>query len=443
LDLSPKSVFAGLFLRCVAQIWPALLTSCVAGYLLVPDALTGAYIVLPFGGNCWYSTMLKNEVNTPAWVAGALFFNCVVFLPVLDALRDKEAGITLRWQLLFVSWLMTLWRAVDAIGMRVLLLDRIIAQVFLRAQTPAFIAGVLLASIYIDRSSISQQRSILQFFTQASSAAVVISCCCLIPIPLDVGPEPVTGVDFAVAWIASGAMIPFWVAMIWGLAQSERLNRMLSNKYILHVMKCVSSCRYTALMVQQLAWIVSEKLNGYFNNDEESQYSVYAVEWIIFSVMFPVLTLVIHYLIAIPFSRLIRGVVCAESSEGLNQANEVVLDESIERSRTERLQMYYFSMILVVILFVVCQLSAGTWVTLLDITGLPEFANALGGISWLLLIPAPALIQGLLGLVLFPAVAQPQVPTLAEQLACVQEDKAKERLSPQEFRIHFRIVTRG
>ena len=96
-----------------------------------------------------------------------------------------------------------------------------------------------------------------------------------------------------------------------------------------------------------------------------------------------------------------------------------------------------------VFLFVVCQLSAGTWVTLVDITGLPEFANALLGISWLLLIPAPALIQGLLGLVLFPAVAQPQVPPLAEQLAVVEEDIANERESPQKFRIHFRIVTRG
>jgi hypothetical protein len=430
-------------LRCVAQIWPALLTSCVAGYLLVPDALTGAYIILPFGGNCWYPTMLKNEVNTPAWVAGALFFNCVVFLPVLDALRDKEAGITLRWQLLFVSWLMTLWRAVDAVGMRVLLLDRIIAQVFLRAQTPAFVAGVLLASIYIDRSSIHQHRSILQFLTQAPLSAIVIACCCLIPIPLDVGPEPVTGVDFAVAWIASGAMIPFWAAMIWGLAQSDNLNRMLSSESVLLAIKCFSSCRYTALMVQQLAWIVSEKIHEYYNHDAGSKYSVYAVKWIIFSVLFPVLTLVVHCLIAIPLSRLIRSIIQSHSGEDLGAEKEVIFDKSIERSRTERLQMYYFSMILVVFLFVVCQLSAGTWVTLVDITGLPAFANALQGISWLLLIPAPALIQGLLGLVLFPAVAQPQVPPLAEQLAYIAENKETENVLPEEFRIHFRIVTRG
>ena len=428
-------------MRCVAQIWPALLTSCVAGYLLVPDALTGAYILLPFGGNCWYPTMLKNEVNTPAWGAGALFFNCVVFLPVLDALRDKEAGIYLRWQLLFVSWLMTLWRAVDAVGMRVLLLDRIVAQVFLRAQTPAFVAGVLLASIYIDRATIVRHRYILQLCVQAPLAAGVLACCCLIPIPLDVGPEPVTGMDFAAAWIASGAMIPFWVAMIWGLAQSEKLNNMLSNESVLLAIRFFSSCRYTALMMQQLAWIVSEKISGFFNKD--SQYSSYAVEWIIFSLLFPIFTLVVHCSIAMPLSRLLRSRILSDSSINADEKNRLTMDEPTERSRSERLQMYYFSMIFVVFLFVVCQLSAGTWVTLVDITGLPEFANALLGISWLLLIPAPALIQGLLGLVLFPAVAQPQVPPLAEQLAVVEEDIANERESPQKFRIHFRIVTRG
>jgi hypothetical protein len=416
----------------------------VAGYLLVPDALSGSYIALPFGGNCWYPTLLKNDINTPAWVAGALFFNCVVFLPVLDALRDKEAGIKLRWQLLFVSWLMTLWRAVDAVGMRVLLLDRIIAQVFLRAQTPAFVAGILLASIYIDRASIDKHKTTLHFCTQAPLAALLIACCCLIPIPLDVGPEPVTGVDFAVAWIASGAMLPCWAAMIWGLAESEILNRILSNKAMLLVIKYFSSCRYTALMVQQLVWIVSEKIQGRFNKtDVGSQYSTYAVEWIIFAVLFPVLTLIIHCLIVIPLSRFIRSLFHSYSSKDPADVKEVLMDDLTERTRTERLQMYYLSMIFVVFLFVVCQLSAGTWVTLVDITGLPAFANALQGISWLLLIPAPALIQGLLGLVLFPAVAQPLVPSLAEQLACVDKDKASEIESPQEFRIHFRIVTRG
>jgi hypothetical protein len=401
--------------------------------------------MLPFGGNCWYPTLLKNEINTPAWVAGALFFNCILFLPVLDALRDKEAGIELRWQLLFACWLMTLWRAVDAVGMRVLLLDRIIAQVFLRAQTPAFVAGVLLASIYMDRLSINRNISILQYCTQTPLAALVIACCCLIPIPFDVGPEPVTSVDFAVAWIASGAMLPFWVVVIWGLAQSDSIDRFISHGYVQALINCISQCRYTALMVQQLAWIVSEKIQGHFTAVLGSQNSANSVKWIIFAVLFPLLVLMVHCLIAIPISRLMRSLIVSDYSELVEdfEKKEIMDEITIEQSRTERLQMYYFSMILVVFLFVVCQLSAGTWVTLVDITGLPAFANTLQGISWLLLIPAPALIQGLLGLVLFPAVAQPLVPPLEEQLACAEKNRLRESESPQEFRIHFRIVTRG
>ena len=47
-----------------------------------------------------------------------------------------------------------------------------------------------------------------------------------------------------------------------------------------------------------------------------------------------------------------------------------------------------------------------------------------------------ALAQGLLGLGLFPAVAQPRVPQLAEHLAVATAQD-------EDFRIYFRIVTRG
>ena len=97
----------------------------------------GEYILLPIGGSCWYPTLRSNAINTPAWVAGALAFNAAVLLPVRDALRDKEAGPRLRAQLLVWCWLATLWRAVDILGMRVLLLDRIIAQVSLHMRVNA------------------------------------------------------------------------------------------------------------------------------------------------------------------------------------------------------------------------------------------------------------------------------------------------------------------
>ncbi len=429
-----------MFLRCGAQFWPALAASCVVGFLLVPDALVGEYILLPLGGSCWYPTLRTNSINTPAWVAGAMLLNSVLFLPVRDALRDKEAGPRLRAQLLGISWLLTLWRAVDSLGMRVLLLDRIVAQIFLRAQTPAFLAGIMLATLHLDRDAASRRSNLARSVAVAAAAALAAGC--LIPIPLDAGPPPVTGLDYVWAWIASGATLPLWMVLVWGLATDEGT---LWQGLLGRALAAVSACRYTALMVQQLAWIVAERIVGRMSGEHGD-----AAIWAVFAVSFSVLTIATHVLISVPISRIVRRRLISPLPLPLASDHDKPLASDMgttKPGRMERLQMYYFSMVLVVAVFVVCQLSAGTWVTLVDLTGLTELAKALEGLSWLLLIPMPALVQGLLGLVLFPAVAQPTVPPLAEQLAAAGQRQSstgeEDGTRPKEFRIHFRIVTRG
>ena len=408
-------------------------------------------------------------MNTSAWIVGALAFNSLIFLPIRDCLVVHDVSDKLKNRLLLCCWLATLWQAVDAVGMRILLLDRIIAQIFLRAHGPAFIGGILLGSLYIHRKIPSNTQTTFERLLISKSgsliAVLVLLCSFLIPISTDEvsysSSAKITGSEYAVAWVSSGAALPLWGWIIWGLSRGPKrdaLAGLLSSRPATSFSNWISPLRYTALLLQHPSWLISQQIVKRLNGPNSDTSTSYV--WVAFSFFFPFFTVICHFTVCIPLSRVLqyRWIksfdICSDSDAA--RSNEKISD-SAERFQTAsmivqatnfrsgRLFLYYTSMIAVVLLFVICQQGAGTWVTIADMTSIPVAAQVFQYFSWFLLLPAPALIQGLLGLILFPAVAQPEVSPLEEQLNNIRKIAQDEQIefNPQEFKIFFRIVTRG
>jgi hypothetical protein len=120
--------------------------------------------------------------------------------------------------------------------------------------------------------------------------------------------------------------------------------------------------------------------------------------------------------------------------------------------------LYYPAMVAVFSFFYIValgSLSEQEWVVVADITSMSAVQTVLQILSWLLLVPMPALIQGLLGHIIFPAVIQPTVENITTQLKR-KADAALEVGTPAflpanasvddhtpPFRMYWRIVTRG
>jgi len=85
------------------------------------------------------------------------------------------------------------------------------------------------------------------------------------------------------------------------------------------------------------------------------------------------------------------------------------------------------------------------WVNIADATNTGAFASFLTYFSWVLLLPAPCLLQCLLGFMIYPAVTEAarKQESIAEQLQAEAQMRPQSLAARSLFKIHFRIVTRG
>ncbi|EKX46220.1 hypothetical protein GUITHDRAFT_70640, partial [Guillardia theta CCMP2712] len=115
-------------------------------------------------------------------------------------------------------------------------------------------------------------------------------------------------------------------------------------------------------------------------------------------------------------------------------------EEEEEITTESKLFYYYLSFFIIVATFCLAQL-VNPWVNLVQFSG--AAADALCGISWILLLPAPALLQGLAGLLFYPAVIPDHAPPIEDQLEKEKNERPAVLSSRAPFILFFRIVTRG
>ena len=151
------------------------------------------------------------------------------------------------------------------------------------------------------------------------------------------------------------------------------------------------------LIMAQPAWILAQKARRAGGGDAGAW-----AGWAIYLVLWPLLVVLERLVLSPPVRHLIRQPPWGGEGGGPGPGRRAGAgggggggeqQPGALGSTTERLVAYYASMLLVVALFVVCQYDGGAWVTLVDLTSAGRTAAALEGLSWLLLLPAPALIQ--------------------------------------------------
>jgi egghead protein (zeste-white 4 protein) len=413
----------------LARHAPAVIVSSCIGFAQTgSESLAGEYILLPLGLSVWIPSLRNNESNSLVWIAGALVFNSLLFLPLRDAMVKLSPSVKTRLQLLLCCWLVTAWQALDLIGLRLFLLDRFTAAIYLRTYAPSFIAGVLLASLHSDLANNTQ----ISHWQSLSSllSLLVLSAAMYVHIYLPGGWQG----EFLDAWVHTGLYLPLVCMLVFGAARARRADPIAAMCGAMSLFAKAAPVCFTVLFFEQPIYGISAHILDKVVTSEWQILLVYLLIGLMFSPVFDYATRPLQHFIRslLPADEYVVNTTYAESGRAGEEYAGV------------RLFIYYFGFVGIVVTFCMAQLF-DPWVSIVDVSDLSAFSDFLSYFSWVLLLPAPCLLQCLLGFMIYPAVKEVgrKQKSITQQL----EDEAKTKpvsiASRPPFKIHFRIVTRG
>jgi hypothetical protein len=245
----------------VAEYAPAVFISSFFGFGLASGGLAsgeipGECFLLPLGLSTWIPSLRNNDVNSLVWIAGAFVFNSLLFLPLRDAISKLSPSVSTRLGLLLCCWVATAWQALDWIGMRLFLLDRFTAAVYLRAYTPCFVAGVLLASLHTDSVHSSKPRctSVASLLALLSFGAVMYADSFI----------PTSGwlAIYIRGWVHTGLYLPLICLFLYGATSPRSADPVGALCYALTPLgRCASLCPVALFFEQPVYRVVVLALN--------------------------------------------------------------------------------------------------------------------------------------------------------------------------------------
>jgi len=240
----------------VAEYAPAVFISSFLGFGLASGEIPGECFLLPLGLSTWIPSLRNNDVNSLVWIAGAFVFNSLLFLPLRDAMSKLSPSVSTRLGLLLCCWVATAWQALDWIGMRLFLLDRFTAAVYLRAYTPCFVAGVLLASLHQDSAHSSKPRctSVASLLALLSFGAVMYADSFI----------PTSGwlAIYIRGWVHTGLYLPLICLFLYGATSPRSADPVGALCYALTPLgRCVSLCPVALFFEQPVYRVVVLALN--------------------------------------------------------------------------------------------------------------------------------------------------------------------------------------
>ena len=241
----------------VAEYAPAVFISSFLGFGLASGEIPSECFLLPLGLSTWIPSLRDNDVNSLVWIAGAFVFNSLLCLPLRDAMSKLSPSVSTRLGLLLCCWVATAWQALDWIGMRLFLLDRFTAAVYLRAYTPCFVAGVLLASLHQDSVHSSNPRctSVASLLALLSFGAVMYADSFI----------PTSGwlAIYIRGWVHTGLYLPLICLFLYGATSPRSADAVGALCYALTPLgRCASLCPVALFFEQPVYRVVVLALNN-------------------------------------------------------------------------------------------------------------------------------------------------------------------------------------
>ena len=442
--------------------------------------------------------MRTNNANSLVWLGGAHAFNSLLFLPLRDAMAKLPPSVSTHLWLLLCCWVATAWQALDLIGMRLFLLDRFLTAIYLRPYAPAFVAGVLLASLH----ALLANTQHLKHWQSGCSLLALITLPVVIYVHVYIPQHTWWGV-YLRGWVETGLYLPVICVLVFGAAR-PRLVDPVSWIFgtLLRPLGAVAPYCLDMLFVEQPLYLISALFfsfnmpknlisasvapypphcyNGKTDDGspEGFDYRPTALSPSVFVDYketgidmggdcwpnFPEsrveaqalacwFGLLVASLLLVVLSRrlwqpLVRAVRCFLPPDGF-----AVHTTYLESGRTPeeyagvRLLLYYGAFVTAVATFCLAQ-EFDPWVNIVDVTEVGAelgevgaFANFLSYFSWVLLLPAPCLLQSLLGFLFYPAVTE--VQRKSESIEQQLRDEAASRPQVLSSRPLFRMPLRA
>jgi hypothetical protein len=307
--------------------------------------------MLPLGLSTWIPSLRINTANSLVWISGALVFNSLLFLPLRDAMTKLAPTIKTRFHLLLLCWACSAWQALDGIGLRLFLLDRFTAALYLRAYAPSFIAGVLLASLHEELANTTR----LLHVQSAASLLSLLLFSALIYVHTYIPDAGWQGI-YLRSWVQTGLYMPLICMLIFGATRPRTSDPVAALfGYVLAPLSHFAPFVLVALFFEQpLYGCVRLAL------DDQS-------EWVRLVVYVPLVGVasVVFDVISRPIQCRIRALLPDESY--------AVYTTYAQSGRTQeeypgvRMFVYYGSLLTVVVMFCMAQLF-DPWVNIVDVS---------------------------------------------------------------------------
>lgn len=448
-------------------------------------AVSGIYILMmPFCLSAWHPLLrLANAANAPSFIVGALLLNTAWSLPILARLVGASSRSLCG--VLCLTYAATLWQAASDAGITVLVLDRYVTFLALGASLPSYVFGLALGLLHLRSSSRSgggrgvgsdgsvggdeaNRGDLLHALGAAIwQAASHAGLCCLVAVAAlacTFAPSRYEIPRILAAWLRAGACLPlFAAALIAACNGQDPLAKLLafwprSGASLLRLWLPLLLCVHPAWRLAQLMLDVPVAFPSTIVPVGD-----WAVVWAspppppppplaaetpaaLVGTFFGILvggTTAVEFLVRRPSLAGCAALLDTLVGGGAGVATIKPPGSDATRGPValpwERLVSYYLAMACTFGIFLSATFSIDNaeWALIANLLDAPApVQRGLELTSWLLVMPALALLMGLLGQLLFPACHVEPVPPIPLDT----HSRTDGTLLPC---LYWRIVTRG